>query len=369
VIVLLILAGVTINLTLGENGIFRTAEQAARNYKDAENKELGLLDQFNEELETITDFQKLKEFEATKGVNKPTVADTGLIPVTINNDGTLTTVTDMASDWYSYDGTTNNWANAKTADESMWVWIPRYAYKINYTDANDKSAGGTIDVVFLKGITNLDANGNDVTSASYVDANGNTGAYIVHPAFKDGTANGFANGEWDEEITGFWVAKFEAGYAEESSTKDSIAQLSKIYSWNGSEHADVTNNYYGERKIGDAIKYPVFKANRPSMNYLGISDAYDLCRNLTANNNLYELTEKVDSHMTKNSEWGAIAYLTHSKYGRNGQEVTINNVSVQGESTVYAVTGYGGQDVSSAVDTTRDLETLTSRRASWKLDY
>ncbi len=45
IIVLLILAGVTINLTLGENGIFRTAEMAGKNYMDAQDKELaGLID-------------------------------------------------------------------------------------------------------------------------------------------------------------------------------------------------------------------------------------------------------------------------------------------------------------------------------------
>ena len=49
-----------------------------------------------------------------------------------------------------------NWANAKTEDGSMWVWIPRFAYKINYIDENNKSSGGTIDIVFLKGTTNLD---------------------------------------------------------------------------------------------------------------------------------------------------------------------------------------------------------------------
>ena len=42
-------------------------------------------------------------------------------------------------------------------------------------------------------------------------------------------------------------------------------------------------------------------------------------------------TSKVDSHMLKNMEWGAVAYLTHSDYGRcNGsscEEVTINNNS------------------------------------------
>ena len=39
----------------------------------------------------------------------------------------------------------NKWANAITADGSMWVWIPRYAYKITYTDSTDKSKGGTIN--------------------------------------------------------------------------------------------------------------------------------------------------------------------------------------------------------------------------------
>ena len=38
IIVLLILAGVTINLTLGENGILTTAQQAAKNYTDAQNQ-------------------------------------------------------------------------------------------------------------------------------------------------------------------------------------------------------------------------------------------------------------------------------------------------------------------------------------------
>ncbi len=45
IIVLLILAGVTINLTLGEKGIFRTAEMAGKNYMDAQDRELaGLID-------------------------------------------------------------------------------------------------------------------------------------------------------------------------------------------------------------------------------------------------------------------------------------------------------------------------------------
>ena len=34
--------------------------------------------------------------------------------------------------------------------------------------------------------------------------------------------------------------------------------------------------------------------------------------------------ETTESHMIKNSEWGAVAYLTESKYGRNGTEISVN---------------------------------------------
>lgn len=49
-----------------------------------------------------------------------------------------------------YIGTTtgSKWANAMTSDGSMFVWIPRYAYKITYTDPSSRAAG-TIDVAFI----------------------------------------------------------------------------------------------------------------------------------------------------------------------------------------------------------------------------
>ena len=43
------------------------------------------------------------------------------------------------SQWYNYveeegnaDGKTSRWANAKDANGNMFVWIPRYSYKITY---------------------------------------------------------------------------------------------------------------------------------------------------------------------------------------------------------------------------------------------
>ena len=42
------------------------------------------------------------------------------------------------------------------------------------------------------------------------------------------------------------------------------------------------------------------------------------------------------SHMMKNSEWGAVAYLTHSKYGKNGNEIAQNT-------SYYTGGGYNGR--------------------------
>ena len=92
-----------------------------------------------------------------------------------------------------------------TQDGSMWVWIPRFAYKIQW-DREEQT--GKIEVVFLQGTTNYNKEGKDVTKLGY----------IVHPAFQDGTENQFANGEWDKEITGIWVSKFEAGFAGQKNT-------------------------------------------------------------------------------------------------------------------------------------------------------
>lgn len=264
---------------------------------------------------TVSEYTKV---ETSTKCNHPKLG-VGMTPVKWNGTEFVETES-YDPEWYDYidtsvEGQENNskWANAKTKDGSMWVWIPRYAYKINYTDESDKSLGGTIDIVFLKNNTNKDFNGKDVTDANYIDEKGKKGAYIVHPAFQDGTANGFANGEWDNEITGFWMAKFEAGYAgtagDETSATNSTVPVSIIYQYNGSTSADLTTNYYGTRAIGDLIKYPVFQANRPSMNNLGISDAYDLSLKLTATGNPYGLTSSVDSHLTKNSEWGAVRIL------------------------------------------------------------
>lgn len=111
-----------------------------------------------------------------KNVNKP-VLTTGMTPVKWVNDTTQLT-SESDSDWYDYG--TRKWANATTADGSMWVWIPRYEYKIPEPHIN---ASQTILINFLPGVKKSASDG-----------------YIIHPAFTFG----------DKELTGIWIAKFKA---------------------------------------------------------------------------------------------------------------------------------------------------------------
>ena len=316
---------------------------------------------YEQGVNNIDDVYNTLERKNIEEVNIPKLA-AGMTPVKWNETELIKT-NKYDKDWYTYKDTSiekqeniSKWANAETEDGSLWVWIPRFAYKITYNNPSDKSQGGIIDVVFLKEDTNKDFKGNDVTDKNYIDEKREKGEYIVHPAFQDGSKNGFANGEWNKEITGFWMAKFEAGYVG-NANEPSSAQDSNIMLTINNQLMD----YYGTRNIGKPIKYPVFKGNRPSMNYLEAGNAFDLCRDLTTDKNPYGLNSNTDSHLTKSSEWGAVAYLTYSKYGRNGKKITINNVSVNGENTIYAVTGYGAQEVNQAEDTSRNLKTLITQ--------
>ncbi len=243
--------------------------------------------------------------EGEEHVNAPKLVD-GMTAIKFSEDGqgSVQETNEQDTNWYSYvnqgdylqDNKTSKWTNAQTEDESQWVWIPRYAYKINYTDPNDKSKASDINVIFLDGETN-----------KYKDKNGNLHDvpkdYIVHPAFTDETDTQFANGGWDKELTGIWVAKYEASKGT-SGTESTSGQT-----------------------------YPKFVPGQSSYVSIKIGDVFTLCKNLaTDESNPYGFSSsKVDTHQMKNSEWGAVAYLAQSKYGRNGVEVTKNKYLTTGK--------------------------------------
>ena len=206
----------------------------------------------------------------------------------------------------------------------MCLWIPRYEYKID-------STAKTIDVRFIKTDVKAGTSGYTTDSTGIVKSSDD---YIVHPAFMNDTANGYNNGGWDKELEGFWVAKYPAGWQNGQGTSLGSVDMSNIaYQTSAS-----SNTYAGTITNGTTkMSYPVFKANTYAYNYISVGDAYTLAQDIK-NASRYGLSN-VDSHLQKNSEWGAVAYLAHSKYGMNGAEVTKSNTSKNNNPIgIYAVT-------------------------------
>ena len=231
-----------------------------------------------------------------------------LIPVVISDTGSVTKA-DLTKKWYDYDK--SEWANAvilednygpyndgdtipEEAIESYFVWIPRYRYKIfdegNYPTLTSKEqAEQEIEIRF--------------EDKSFTPSTGSTvGTWLTHPAF---TA-------FDSD--GFWVGKFESGYRGATSTtaQQNVIDVSKlivkpnVYSWRGVS-------------VGNAFKTS------------------------------YEYNRELDSHLMKNTEWGAVAYLSHSKYGNINKRVysgnSLDDGNIRYNNNSGYVTGYSSSEI------------------------
>ena len=276
-------------------------------------------------------------------INSGTVAvdiDDSMIPVvytgsTTTSGGKWTSVSiaDIKADptkWFDYTGASTNgdgphWANAVTVKnpenyresgidiprnqiKGYWVYIPRYAYRVQRCDAskNSEVSAQNFDIVFetkdTPKKTPAACSGNylSCSNSTYPNTtsqddplNSQTG-WATHPAFTWGS----------EELNGFWIGKFETT----GSIKDPTVLPNQYHK---------ANEYIG-------VFYDIAKS-------IGQPDPNNTYGNGTATtSNAHNLTI-LSSHMLKNSEWGAVAYLASSKYGAgitNGQ----SNVQINGSS-------------------------------------
>ena len=262
----------------------------------------------------------------------------GLIPV-VYNESTSNWVkadsTNANNSWYDYDN--KLWANAVLVTEknrstyqnatpgttiaesdilAFYVWIPRYKYKVWNKDKvigtasydayntgidivfeSEKASTGTINCTYSYAEPSSDAGSPNETCT------GSNGDYYTHPAFTFGSDN----------IRGFWMGKFEL--------TGSSSQLTIL-------------------------------PNVSSLRSQTVSSFSTMIQNMQASSNIYGLNTSrtnTDSHMITNMEWGAVAYLTNSKYGRctsgSCTEVTINNCSSY-------ITGIGADSVSDSKSST-----------------
>ena len=250
--------------------------------------------------------------------------------------------------WYNYDK--QMWANSVTVSSAnrstyqsasvgteipmddiltMEVWIPRYKYKVWNkdkvvgTDSYNAQTTG-IDIVFEDGTSttgtiicnNYSYSAPASTAGSPNETcTGSNGDYYTHPAFTFG----------DKQVKGFWIGKYEL-----SSETPTITD-------GGGSSTTLT-----PRILPNVISW---RNNK-------LSNFSTVIQNMQVSSNIYGLsTDKstTDSHMLTNMEWGAVAYLTNSNYGRcsNGTctEVTINNCSTY-------ITGIGADTVSASSSST-----------------
>ena len=208
-------------------------------------------------------------FDEEKGVNTPKLGNN--MELVIYDEGTQKWVKDETNSAYSYEtqtgspvnSTTNEWANARVTING----VESYFVWIPRYEYKIDSETKTIDVRFIP------------TTQTTADE-----GYTIHPAF---TANK-ENGGWSTELAGLWIGKYESARSDSEGTTQGSSTTIKI-------QPNVTS--WRDTTIGDMYNY---------------AKAY---------------STELQSHMLKNSEWGAVAYLTHSKYGRNGTEIAINNSS------------------------------------------
>jgi len=242
--------------------------------------------------------------------NAPELAS-NMIPV-IYDSGNSTWVKADSSNkdltWFNY--TDKKWANAVTVTSAnrdtylkasagtpiamndintMWVWIPRFSATSNGSyNGGTQSAPGAFNITF-------------------VDTN-----TTAHDAFTFGS----------DPISGFWIGKFENSSnetCEPASSSDVGAGcnltsirpkvLPNATSWRG---ASVSTFFSDIQKMADS----------------GNQYGFDKTKDTT-----------LDTHMLKNNEWGAVAYLTQSIYGRCSSSTSCTEVGINNNSSY--ITGYG----------------------------
>ncbi len=289
-----LLIGIIIGLILSVSGVYATSSMIESEEVTYDNKNSdGKYNNVQSSIDELYERSGIHKEEWTdKELNGNDPVITGdLIPVEIKPNGDVY-YANKHSEWYNY--SEKRWANAVILNEGKketysvgqkinendingyFVWIPRYKYQIWHATSEDGTPDGntlintnygnsTTQALGQARLINIEFESKD-TPKSEAKAETKDGDWITHPAFTLGT----------KELSGIWVGKFETG--------------------------------------GDATNV-IVKPNEISWRGANVKAFFDAGK---------KYNQTLDSHMMKNTEWGAVAYLSHSEYGI-GTEVRINN--------------------------------------------
>jgi hypothetical protein len=262
--------------------------------------------------------------------------DANMIPIVYTGNTSTPewqTISSSDSNWYDY--TNKKWANAVTVTTASlatykntsgttvneadilgyWVYIPRYRYQVMRCNATDP-------VVATPTLFNIQFENQNTQNyqKAYPAINND---WATHPAFTLG----------ETELNGLWVSKFEAS----NPTTSRVTAAENIY----------------------------FKPNQLGVSYNNVSTQFTMSRNIGSDGtNAHNLATLV-STMLKNDQWGAIAYLTTSVYGRGTSEIWINNCDDDsnnnniGGDTYNDHTGWAGTSASASSQSSCSAYTTT----------
>ena len=288
---------------------------------------------------TGTDTPYLTPTLDESGANKPVLAS-NMIPVYYDETNNVWKKAnkdnmDKNNPWYSYNSTgeyKGMWANAVTVKDTnrqtylnatpgtvipmddintMWVWIPRFnAVTPSNYNGGTQASPGAIDVTFVK------------ENETAIDA------------FTFGT----------KELSGFWYAKFETSHTTLASSK-------------------TANNLGCTTTTCSNANGIIIKPNVEILRRNSLSNFFFASRSMEqAGNSFGFVSSEVDTHMSKNNEWGAVAYLTQSIYGRCTNSTTCTEVGKNNNSGY--LTGYGAPAGSNDSATTGAYNTTLGKNAS-----
>lgn len=335
--------------------------------------------------------------------SKPDIKD-GMIPVVISSNGITSTVSENDASWYNYNN--QEWANMVLVSDSSrstyqntsgvvvseedilayYVWIPRYKYRIPEVKCStltnptyeenpecyvyvlsdsDKTllinwwysyVQDGINQGFVSGPYTLEETTTDVNNALQKGIFSNASLGIEMPTSQLIAEYNINNS--DNQIT--YTTEFSSSYNytgpreidiiyEDKSTTKTLGDAVNTYYTHPAftfGNTEVNGIWVGKFETGGTATAPLIKPNISSLRNQTVSAEFTTAQRFGTST--YGMTSNVDAHMMKNSEWGAVAYLSHSRYGVN-REVYINNSSGYytgrsggnvGGSTVYNSSGF-----------------------------
>ena len=228
--------------------------------------------------------------ELKQYVSRPNLGE-NMIPVTYDETLNIWKKADINSHWYNY--SEKKWANAIIVKELKETENSKSRDEYKNAPAGTPILESDILAQFVwiprfryqlfesNTQTPINIVFEDVSTEKSTGTQ--TRQWLTHPAF---TYN-------NEELSGIWIGKYESS---------------------------IDNNNL------------LIKNNTPITN-IDYVEANKRIIEMTNNNNIYGF-KKINTHMTRNSEWGALAYLTNSIYGNNQ-----NNSSTGNNTGIYNISG------------------------------